>query len=74
MSATRGRPALRRRQVLALVKDTIATKGQAPSYGEISTALGIGTRTEVRRIVAALETLGQVRRTGKGRVRRISLT
>lgn len=69
-----GRPATRRRQVLAYVKDCVASNGRAPSYAMIGNALGFGTDGEVRRIVAALESEGRLRRAGKGRVRRIQLT
>lgn len=70
----RGRPSVRRRQVLSFIQDTIAANGIAPSYGMICDALNIGTRSEVRRIVIALECAGELRRAGRGRVRRINLT
>lgn len=68
------RCAPRRRQVLAYVKDCVAIQGRAPSYKMIGNALGFGSDGEVRRIVAALESEGRLKRTGKGRVRRIHLT
>lgn len=70
----RGRPATRRRQVLGYVQGQIQEAGRAPSYAMICRELRIGTRTEVRRIVAALEQQGLLRRTGKGAVRRIALS
>ena len=60
-------------QVLAYVRSTIASEGQAPSYGMICDRLGIGTKGEVSQIVAALERRALVARAGSGRVRRIRL-
>lgn len=69
----RGRPAHRQRQFIAYVKDTVRTDGVAPSYDMICRELGISSRGEVRRLVCAAERAGQLRRVGKGRVRRIRL-
>jgi SOS-response transcriptional repressor LexA len=69
----RGRPAGRRRQMLAYVHSTIDRDGVAPSYGMICRALGIRTRCEVSRMVAAAESAGELRRVGAGKVRRIRL-
>lgn len=69
----RGRPAHRRRELLAYVKDTVRTKGVAPSYDEIRADLKISSRGEVRRIVCRLEQDGKLSRVGKGRVRRLKL-
>lgn len=63
----------RGRQVLELVRLTIADRGQAPSYTEIRDTLGFGDRAEVCRVVERLEQRGLVRRAGAGRVRRIRL-
>lgn len=60
-------------QLLAYVQQVIEVEGVAPSYSMICDALGIGSCTEVRRIVASLEKRGLLRRVGKGRVRRIRL-
>lgn len=60
-------------QVLEYVRLTIAEDGAAPSYAMICQALGINSKGEVSRIVAALENRGLLSRTGKGRVRRIRL-
>jgi SOS-response transcriptional repressor LexA len=60
-------------QVLAYVRITIASDGQAPSYGMICDALGISTKGEVSEIVSRLERRGALRRVGRGRVRRIAL-
>lgn len=69
----RGRPAVRRQQTLEYVRSIVDRDGIAPSYGMICNDLGIGTRTEVHRIVKRLEQEGALRRAGSGRVRRIRL-
>lgn len=69
----RGRPARRRAQTLDYVRSTIRTDGIAPSYGMICEKLGIATRSEVCRIVTALERDGQIKRVGRGKVRRLRL-
>lgn len=61
-------------QVLAFVRTTIATHGQAPSYRMICNELGIGDKTDVARIVSRLEKRGLLRRVGAGRVHRISIS
>lgn len=60
-------------QVLSYVQSTIADEGQAPSYSMICNELGIGTKADVARVVARLERRGLLRRTGRGKVRRIAL-
>lgn len=70
----RGRPATRRGEVLDYVKRYLRANGRAPSYNLICTETGIACRSNVRRIVADLETRGLLRRAGAGRVRRIQLT
>lgn len=74
MGNLRGRPAKRRREVMAFVEASVQQNGRAPSYGEICDSLGIRTRHEVSRIVGCLEAQGLLRRAGAGRVRRIHLT
>jgi Mn-dependent DtxR family transcriptional regulator len=44
-----------------------------PSYSMICDELGIATKGEVSEIVERLERRGLLRRTGRGRVRRIAL-
>lgn len=75
MSRTRSARGLgfRAVQVLAYVEQTIATDGQAPSYGMIRDALGFTDKCHVLRVVHRLERRGLLRRAGSGRVRRISL-
>lgn len=70
----RGRPARQRQRMLDYVRQTIEHEGVAPSYGMICTAMGIGTRQEVCRMVKAAEAAGQLRRAGIGKVRRIRLS
>ena len=60
-------------QVLAFVRTTIATHGQAPSYRMICAHLGINTKGEVAEIVERLEGRGLLRRVGVGRVHRIKI-
>lgn len=60
-------------QVLEYVRRYLGEHGHAPSYVEIRTALGIGSKGEVSRIVAGLERRGMLSRVGQGRVRRIRL-
>lgn len=60
-------------QVLAFVRIQIAETGHAPSYREICAGVGISSKGEVSRIVAALERRCLLSRVGKGRVRRIRL-
>lgn len=60
-------------QVLAFVRTTIATHGQAPSYRMICEELGISTKGEVCTIVDRLEKRGLLRRVGAGRVHRIRI-
>jgi SOS-response transcriptional repressor LexA len=69
----RGRPARRRQQTLDYVRSTIRTDGIAPSYAMICEELGIGTRSEVCRIVSALERDGELKRVGRGKVRRLRI-
>lgn len=70
---SRGRPAARRRQMIAYVRATIDVDGVAPSYGMICRALGIATRGEVSRMVSDAERLGHLRRVGAGKVRRLRI-
>lgn len=70
----RGRPARQRQRMLDYVRQTIEREGIAPSYGMICTAMGIGTRQEVNRMVKAAENEGHLRRVGIGKVRRIRLS
>lgn len=63
----------RKVQVLDYVHRTVASDGQPPSYGMICQELGIGTRTEVWKIVRSLERDGHLKRVGAGRVRRIRI-
>lgn len=72
-TSSRGRPAHRRRQLIAYVRHTVREDGKAPSYDMICRDLGISSRGEVRRLVCAAEKDGSLRRVGKGRVRRIRL-
>ena len=60
-------------QVLAFVRTTIATNGQAPSYRMICEELGISDKSAVRRMVDRLEKRGLLRRVGTGRVHRIRI-
>ena len=60
-------------QVLAFVRTTIASHGQAPSYRMICEELGISTKGEVAEIVERLEGRGLLRRVGAGRVHRIRI-
>lgn len=60
-------------QVLSYVRETVAEKGRAPSYGMIADELGINGRGKVHDIVKRLERRGLLRRAGCGRVRRIRL-
>ena len=60
-------------QVLGYVRTVIEIEGQAPSYSMIRDALGFGTKSDVCQVIEGLEKRGLLRRTGKGRVRRISL-
>lgn len=60
----------RESQVLALVRERIATVGMAPSYSEICDALGLSTREKVRVIVRQLERRGLLMRVGGGKVPR----
>jgi SOS-response transcriptional repressor LexA len=69
----RGRPATRQRELLAYVKAVVGRDGVAPSYGMICSDLGIRTRQEVSRIVSRLESMGELSRVGRGKVRRIRL-
>ncbi len=69
--AARGRPARRREQMLEYVRGAIAREGVAPSYGMICRAIGINTRQEVSRMVKAAEREGELRRVGRGKVRRL---
>lgn len=69
----RGRPARRQAQTLDYVRTTIRSDGIAPSYGMICESLGIATRSEVCRIVTALERDGKLKRIGRGKVRRLQL-
>lgn len=66
-----GRTGRRMREVAAYVEQTIGSDGRAPSYGMICSALGIGTRGDVHRIVKRLERDGVLALAGAGRVRRI---
>lgn len=63
----------RQHQVLSYVRETIAEEGRAPSYGMICHELGIRDRGDVCKLVQRLERRGLLRRTGRGRVRRIRL-
>lgn len=69
----RGRPARRQAQMLDYVRSTISSEGIAPSYGMICEKLGIATRSEVCRIVTALERDGKLKRVGRGKVRRLRI-
>ena len=60
-------------QVLAFVRTTIATHGQAPSYRMICEELGIGDKAAVSRMIERLEKRGLLRRVGAGRVHRINV-
>jgi SOS-response transcriptional repressor LexA len=60
-------------QVLAYVRHTITTEGQAPSYYMIRDALGFNDVAEVCRVIERLERRALVRRAGSGRVRRLRL-
>ena len=60
-------------QVMEYVRASIAECGYAPSYSMICARLGIGERTEVRRIVERLEKRGLLKRVGDGRAHRIQL-
>ncbi len=60
-------------QVLAFVRTTIATDGQAPSYRMICEELGISDKSAVRRMIERLEKRGLLRRAGAGRVHRINV-
>ena len=60
-------------QVLAFVRTTIATHGQAPSYRMICEELGISDKSAVSRMVDRLEKRGLLRRVGTGRVHRIRI-
>jgi SOS-response transcriptional repressor LexA len=61
-------------QVLAYVRETIASEGMAPSYAMIANELGLPDRTDVCRIVRRLEKRGVLSRVGHGRVRRLRLS
>lgn len=63
----------RQRQVMDYVRKCIDRDGTPPSYGMICKELGIGTQTEVSRIVRKLESYGQLRREGDKLDRRIRL-
>lgn len=69
----RGRPAIRRKQVLGFIEQTLKRDGVAPSYGMICEGTGIRTRDDVCKIVARLERDGKLSRVGRGKVRRIRL-
>lgn len=69
----RGRPARRRAQVLDYVQRKTSEDGIAPSYGMICSDLGIRTRQEVCRIVGDLERMRELKRVGRGKVRRIRI-
>jgi transcriptional regulator of NAD metabolism len=58
---------------MALVRETIASEGVAPSYGMIQGQLGFKTRADVHRVVVRLEKRALLSRAGSGRVRRIRL-
>lgn len=63
----------RGRQVLDLVRETIAVHGTPPSYSTIRDELGFNDRGDVGKVVKRLEQRGLINRGGQGRVRRISL-
>lgn len=63
----------RERQVLDYTREVVANEGIGPSYSMIRRKLGIATQGEVSRIVANLEARGELRRIGRGKVRRIRL-
>ena len=64
----------RGRQVLDLVRETIAMHGTPPSYSTIRDSLGFNDRAEVCRVVERLECRGVLYRDGYGRTPRIRLT
>jgi SOS-response transcriptional repressor LexA len=63
----------RETQVLQFAQATIEAEGIAPTYAMICNELGISTKGEVSRIVAALERRLLLKRVGSGKVRRIRL-
>jgi|JI10StandDraft_1071094.scaffolds.fasta_scaffold188956_2 predicted transcriptional regulator of viral defense system len=63
----------RGQQVIALVRETIAVDGSAPSYAMIRDRLGFRDKVDVCRVVERLENRGLLSRVGSGRVRRIRL-
>lgn len=60
-------------QVVTYVRAILADEGQAPSYGMIRDTCGFEHNGHVHRVVVSLERRGILSRTGRGRVRRISL-
>lgn len=60
-------------QVLAYVRETVASEGVAPSYAMVRDALNFCDEAAVCRVVAALEKRGLLKRVGHGRVRRLRL-
>lgn len=60
-------------QVLGYVRETIASEGQAPSYGMIRDRFNLAHNGHVHDIIVRLEARGLLRRAGRGRIRRIRL-
>ena len=63
----------RAHQVRGFIDAYADEHGSAPAYRQIMDAVGIGSKGEVSRIVCSLERRGLLSRTGRGRVRRISV-
>lgn len=63
----------RQRQIMEYVRACIERDGEPPSYAMICKELGIGTNTEVCRIIRKLESYGDLRREGSKHDRRIRL-
>lgn len=66
-------PGYRAEQVAAFIIRHFAAAGQAPTYAQICTGVGIKTEGEVSRIITSLERRGIVRRVGSGNAKRIGL-
>jgi SOS-response transcriptional repressor LexA len=60
-------------QVDRFIRQWTDENGQAPTLTIIMSELGIGSKGEVSRIVSSLERRGLLSRTGRGKVRRISI-
>ncbi len=58
----RGRPPTRYMQFLAYLRVVMAEEGRAPSYGRTCAALGIGERSDVRKLVRYGERRGDLQR------------